>query len=236
MRHRFPFPCLLALVLALAWPAAQAARPMQTDDARIVDDKACQVESWVRRNDKSSEYWALPACSFGNLELTLGGSEQRENDGNTRHDLVIQGKTLLKTLTPNGWGLGLTLGNQRKGSDQAGQPVAGDLYLNLPATFAYRDDRFFLHANLGWLREKATSHQHTTWGLSAETAVTQKTWLIAETFASDGGKPFAQIGVRQWIVQDRVQLDATWGDRINGSSGERWVSIGLRLLSPPFLP
>ena len=27
---------------------AHAARPMLTDDARIVDPKACQLESWVR--------------------------------------------------------------------------------------------------------------------------------------------------------------------------------------------
>ena len=27
---------------------AEAARPMLTDDARIVDPKSCQLESWVR--------------------------------------------------------------------------------------------------------------------------------------------------------------------------------------------
>ncbi|WP_459948833.1 hypothetical protein [Denitratisoma sp. agr-D3] len=235
MFHRFSALGLVAGICALALPHAQAARPMQTDDARIVDDKACQLESWVRRNQDSSEYWAMPACAFGNFELTVGGAELRQQGGDIHRDLLLQGKTLLKPLTSDGWGLGFTLGNQRKGSDIGGSSLAGDLYLNLPATFAYRNDQLLFHANLGWLREKASRHQHTTWGLSAETAVTQSTWLIAETFANDGGKPFVQLGMRQWIVQDRVQLDATWGDRIHGT-GERWISIGLRLLSPPFLP
>jgi hypothetical protein len=36
-----------------------------------------------------------------------------------------------------------------------------------------------------------------------------------------------------------VQIDATYGDRFGASEfgkNERWFSIGLRLLSPAFLP
>jgi len=36
-------------------------------------------------------------------------------------------------------------------------------------------------------------------------------------------------------VPDLAQLDATYGNRNGGESGERWFSIGLRLLSEPFL-
>jgi hypothetical protein len=35
---------------------AYAARPMMTDDARIIDDKSCQVESWVRNNHSPPLY------------------------------------------------------------------------------------------------------------------------------------------------------------------------------------
>lgn len=59
----------LLLCLAAGSLHAHAARPMITDDARIVDAKACQVESWVKDNKGSTEYWAIPACNFtGNLE------------------------------------------------------------------------------------------------------------------------------------------------------------------------
>jgi hypothetical protein len=51
---------------------AEAARPMLTDDARIVDPKSCQLESWVRDSKHVTEYWALPACNVGeNLEAQL---------------------------------------------------------------------------------------------------------------------------------------------------------------------
>ncbi|MCL2635297.1 MAG: hypothetical protein FWD50_01535, partial [Betaproteobacteria bacterium] len=73
-----------------------AVRPFFTDDARLVDYKACQVESSIRSERDSTEYRLLPACNFtGNLELTLGGARTSYDDGKTRTtDVVIQGKTL----------------------------------------------------------------------------------------------------------------------------------------------
>jgi hypothetical protein len=60
-------------------------------------------------------------------------------------------------------------------------------------------------------------------------------YFIPEIFRSEPGKPFYQVGLRYWLVKDRVQMDATYGDRF-GSQGSHWVSIGLRLLTPAFLP
>ncbi len=58
------FPALFVVpFLFLSIAPAHAARPMYTDDARIVDPKSCQVESWIRFNRDSTEYWALPACN-----------------------------------------------------------------------------------------------------------------------------------------------------------------------------
>ncbi|BCU06419.1 hypothetical protein [Allochromatium tepidum] len=59
---------------------------------------------------------------------------------------------------------------------------------------------------------------------------------IVETLGQDQGKPFHQLGLRHWLAPDRVQLDATYGNRNGGGTGERWFSIRLRLLSVPFLP
>ena len=42
--------------------------------------------------------------------------------------------------------------------------------------------------------------------------------------------------MRYWIVKDRVQMDATVGNRLDTTTEDRWFSIGLRLLSPPFIP
>lgn len=211
---------------------AQAARPMITDDARIVDSRACQVESWVRDGRRSAEYWALPACNFtGNLELTLGAARTRE-DGHTRTtDVVVQGKALFKPLDTNGWGIGLAAG-----MDQHPQAGARDWYAYMPASFSFRADTLVTHTNLGWLRAGETGRDHLTWGLGTEARLSEETWLVAEVFGQDRDASFRQLGLRHWLVPNRVQIDATFGDRNGGDRGARWFSIGLRLLSLPFLP
>jgi len=225
-------PLRLALLSAalLAVNAAHAARPMITDDARIVDAKACQLESWVQKNSDSTETWALPACNFtGNLELTLGGAMTREEGRTQTTDVVMQGKTLFKTIEPNGWGIGLAAGTVRHSLVDT-----RDWYAYVPTSLSFRNDAVVVHTNVGWLR--ARGRNRLTWGLGTEARLGERTWLIAETFGQNQGKPFHQLGLRHWLVPDRVQLDATYGNRNGGGNGERWFSIGLRLLSVPFLP
>jgi hypothetical protein len=227
-------PLRLALLGAalLAPHAAQAARPMMTDDARITDAKACQLESWVKKNPDSTEWWALPACNFtGNLELTVGGALTREAGHSRTTDTVIQGKTLFRTLEADGWGIGLAAGT-------VGRPQADarDWYAYVPASFSFADEAVVIHGNLGWQRAGDVRRERLTWGLGSETRLGENTWLIAEVFGENQGKPFHQLGLRHWLVTDRIQIDATYGDRNGRSGGERWFSVGLRLLSLPFLP
>ena len=224
-------PLLLAVLMALTPMNSHGARPMLTDDARTVDAKACQVESWVRSNQGSKEYWALPACNFtGNLEVTFGGARTADAEGASLTDVVLQGKTLFRTLEPGGWSVGLAIGAIR-------HPGNGhELYSYVPASFSYLNDKVFLHTNAGVLHNTVTSSTRATWGVGTETALGERTWLIAETFQQKEGRPFFQAGVRHWIVPNRVQIDATLGNRFGSHSNERWFSIGVRLLSPAFLP
>lgn len=221
-----------ALLLA-TFSAAHAARPLITDDARVVDYKACQVESWVKKNSDSTEYWALPACNFtGNVEVALGGAMTHDPQGTSVSDVALQVKTLVRPLTTDGWGAAFSVGTVRH------RQLTGerDWYVNVPVSFSFRDDRFVLHTNVGALREQETRRTLATWGIGSETRLTDRTWLIAESFGQQHGKPALQMGLRHWIIENRVQIDATYGAPLHHPAGERWVSIGLRLLSPPFLP
>jgi hypothetical protein len=214
-------------------PLVHAARPMITDDARIVDDKSCQIEAWVKANHDSEEYWAMPSCNFtGNLELAVGGAVTRQNGDSKTTDLVLQGKTLFKTLEPNGWSWGLVAGITSH--PDLSRKFPGDLYAYVPASFSFRNDVVVVHTNLGWAHTKADHHDAMTWGAGAEVQMLPSTWLIGETYGENQGKPYVQVGVRHWLVPNRVQIDTTYGNRIDG--GESWISIGLRLLSPAFLP
>jgi hypothetical protein len=223
-----------ACLLLAATAPAFAARPMITDDARIVDAQSCQVESWLRRNrDHSTELWALPGCNpGGDAEITLGGGWQR-SEGETRNtDRVLQAKTLWRTLQgDSAWAWGTALG-------AVDRPQAGgtDFYGYLPLTVKLVGERLFLHANLGLRRDGAERRNVTTSGLALEGQWSPRVWLVGETFVQDRGRPLYQLGVRFWVVPDRVQVDTTYGDRTGAGGNERWVSVGLRLLSPPFLP
>jgi hypothetical protein len=228
-----------AVILVLAGGTAWAARPMITDDARITDAKACQLESWVRVKRDSHERWALPACNFsGSWELTVGGAVGNADDGMHTTDLLVQGKTLFRPLAANGWGAGLVLGTVSHPLIDPGRNLLGDVYAYLPLSLSLADDRFVLHANFGALHERSGGRNRATWGFGSETQLADGTWLIAETFGQSGERGFYQVGVRHWLVPHHVQVDATYGNRIGpvGADSERWFSLGLRLISLPFLP
>ena len=235
-RRAFTTPHIAALLLVAATAdPARAARPLITDDARVVDAHACQVETWIKRNHGSTEYWALPACNFtGNLELTLGGARTRDRGDDSAtysSDVQMQGKTLFRPLETNGWGMGLVAGTVRHP-----QLPSRDWFAYVPTSFSFVDDRFVVHTNIGWLRDGESSRHRMTWGVGSETRLADRTWLIAEVFGQHQGKPSHQIGLRHWIVADRIQVDLTYGNRSGERVEDRWFSIGLRLLTPAFLP
>ncbi len=227
---------LVALIAAtlLLSPATYGARPLITDDARLVDAKGCQLESWVRSNQGSREYWALPACNItGNLEFTLGGGRTTDAEGSRTTDLVFQGKALFKPMAADGWGFGLAAGAIRHPGE--GRRI-GDLYAYVPASFSVNGDKAFVHANVGVSRNIATASTRATAGVGTEVQLSERAWLIAETYKQNEGRPFFQAGARYWILPNRVQLDATIGNRFGSRGDERWFSLGLRLLTPAFLP
>jgi len=229
----------LATLALLCIPAADAtaARPMITDDARVVDPKACQVESWIRRNRESTEMWALPACNpTGDFELTFGGARTSEHGESAFTDQVLQVKTILKPLEAGGWGLGFAVGTLRHPRRESANGWPGDAYFYVPLSFSFNDDAWVVHVNAGAVNRRDLGRRVATWGLGNEIRLRDDLFFIPEIFRSEPGRPFYQVGLRYWIVKERVQMDATYGNRAASDTSERWFSIGLRVLSPPFLP
>lgn len=224
------------MIVALAGPA-QAARPLITDDARIVDPKSCQIETWARRNADSSEFWTLPACNpTGNVELTFGGAMTRELGSTATTDVQMQAKTIFRALETNGWGIGLAVGNLRRPHAAPQRDFAANLYGYVPMSYSFADDTVVLHTNVGAARPQAASAHRVTWGIGAELKLHERLFIIPEIFNQAGGRPLYQAGLRYWIVPGRVQVDTTYGDRLGSSQGQRWFSVGFRLLTPAFLP
>lgn len=222
-------PLLALLILLAIEPAAHAARPMITDDARLTDAGACQVESWVHLHGSQHEFWALPACNpGGNFELTFGGALAYADGYQESGALVIQGKTLLKPLETNGYGIGFAAGY----ATQPGSAHTGNPYFYVPVSFSLADDQVVIHTNLGYTRERENQENRLTWGIGSEIEITPRSYLIAESYGQDKGNPFFQMGVRYWIIPGHVQIDTTYGSRFGAISDQHWFSIGLRLISP----
>ena len=233
-----------AVVIAFAGAASaaagftHAARPMITDDARIVDAQSCQLETWTKRNADSTEYWALPACNpTDNLEITVGGARTNEEGATHATDEVVQGKTLFRRLDEEGGlGVGLAVGTVRHPhrETQAGWP--GDPYFYVPVSKSFLDGRWVSHLNLGASRQRDEGRNVATWGLGHEVELRPELFLIPEVFHNAPGHPFYQVGLRYWILKDVVQVDATYGNRFAADTHDRWISVGLRILAPRILP
>lgn len=219
---------LLALPIAFAAPA-QAARPMITDDARLTDAGACQMETWLHSHREQRDLWVLPACNpGGNFELTFGGAGAYADGQKQSGAMLVQGKTLFKPLDTNGWGIGLAAGYATQpGSGQSGSP-----YFYIPLSFSLADDRLVIHTNLGNLRERETQKNRLTWGIGGELQTTDRLYVIAETYGQDQGNAFFQTGLRYWLLPGHIQVDTTYGSRFGHIQDDRWFSIGLRLITP----
>jgi hypothetical protein len=215
---------------------AHAARPMNTDDANIVDEKSCQLEAWVKTTRTSLERWAMPGCNVGgDLELTVGGNAQTEEAVGKTQFWVGQVKKRWVPVGENSVGISTTVGTMATRPATADRSNDKDYYLNVPVTVPLGEDRF-VHFNAGWVQHQSLGVSRPTWGVGGELPLTASVIGIAESYGEAAMGTRYQVGLRIWVVPQRVQIDTTYGNRVGQPEHERWFTLGLRLLSPAFLP
>jgi hypothetical protein len=195
------------MFLALASAHGMAARPLVTDDARVLERGHCQVEAFYKeqRNYSGSEFWFIPACNPG-IELTVGGNRI---DG--ERNLVVQAKTLIRELPGNGYGLAASAG-----------AFGGHGFANAIASFSFLGERAVVHANAGYFEAP-------TWGLGLELAFSARLTAVAETYGQRGEMPTLHYGIRYAIIPERLQLDVTRGDH-SAEPATRFYTVGIRLM------
>jgi hypothetical protein len=214
---------------------AKAARPMLTDDARIVDPKACQLESWVRNSKDVTEYWALPACNVSeNLEVTIGGGLEGEHGHSSFANELYQLKSIIQPIAMNQTGFAIVLGNGRDPKRTMNRAIQ-DWYLNVPISYPY-NDRLVIHTNLGVTHLTDEHKEKMNWGLSSEYNYNERIDLISEVFNQSSNSTYFQFGLRYWLIKNRAQIDTTYMNSFNRIGEDQSFSVGLRLLSLPFLP
>lgn len=216
--------------VALIFPSCVfAARPFVTDDARLTTGGSCQFESWTRIYPDGREVWALPACNpSGDLEFTFGGGRARYDGESATRDYVLQAKTLFRPLETNGWGWGLAAGTIRHPEINPGPNLLGNTYAYVPVSLSLHDDRVVVHANLGWLKDRASGRSSASWGIGGEFSLHPGLLGIAETYGDSHGMAYGQMGVRYSVIPDLFQVDATAGQQLAGPGKSHWLSFGIR--------
>lgn len=218
---------MLLFAIALVPLAASGGRPFFTDDAALANADACQVELWWQGSPDTHEGWVVPACNpLGNLELAVGATTF-ENDGlGATESVVLQGKTLLRTLRPGDFGIGLAAGLTR--ADEGG---AGTDYAYVPFSLMSATGATVVHVNVGWQRDRERESSRTTWGIGIGHDFTDRFFAFAEAF--DSLDPTIQVGISVRLIPNRAHVDITYG-RIGLSSDTfGFYSVGLNIYLPP---
>lgn len=226
-------PAVLGLCLGLASLPAFAARPFNTDDARIVDAGGCQIETFVKkqRNAGEREDWFLPGCNpGGSHEFTFGGLNIRNDAEGRASALIAQAKTLLKPLQADGYGVALTLGATRQRPFAADPASHWSPFVNLISSISLRSDAVVVHVNAGALDDRNAGMMRPTWGIGGEILIAPRLYAIVESYGQKGEKAGEQIGVRYWAVPNRLQVDGTLGSQRSGPPARSWISLGIRFL------
>ncbi len=221
----------LAAALALAWmPPAQAGRPLQTEDAAVLERGDCEIEL-VAAQERAA---TLPPVRGGSAQFGCGVGLQTQAavfggrsrvEGQRSDTLALVGKTALRKLTEDSlgvtvaWGLGAT---RETGSSFEHE----DTQLKLVLTQPLAD--WLLHANLGWARSQAARSDSTLWSLAAERSGLGPLDAMAEVFGDDRSAPWINAGLRWNAIPGKLFVDGSYGVQLKRERG-RLLTLGLKI-------
>jgi hypothetical protein len=209
MRH------LPALGLALAVCGAEAGRPLQGEDAPVIDARACEIEGaysdWRTGEDNTPQSYVQLGCGVGGeTELAVQVLKPRE--------LGLAGKTrLLAAPWAHGEAaLSLAWGLTQRRVDAGWR--RGSLVINLAATLPVTAD-WMTHWMIGHQRDGIERRRSTNWALGVEHngLGDDGRWQpMAEVFGDDHGHPWLNAALRFAVRPERVFIDASLGRRLGG--------------------
>jgi hypothetical protein len=219
--------------LAASLPAF-AGRPLTTEDAAVLEDKACQLETWVDRSRNATQGWLVPACNFGlGIEWQVGVSREWSGGSSRMPESYLQAKGLFRELKEDSpWGVGWVAGVTRRPANEDHKGWENP-YLLLPVSWSAGDFNF--HFQPGWARDREAGRELAVWGFAVE-HTSKPLDIVAEVFGQNSEKPYVRGGLRWTPIHERLDIDLTYVARVSGTKDERFVSLGLVWYGPPILP
>lgn len=220
---------------ALQGAPAQAARPLQTDDAGVLAQGDCEVEAaWARQRQAPGEGGRETSVQLG---CGVGWQSQvdfglaRLRGASHESGAALGGKTGLWQAQATGedGGGALALGwglSAAKAQGGAWRHAGSSLTLigSLPVT-----GPLTLHANLGHERDEIENQRATTWGLALEHAGlgADARWVpVAEVYGDDRSRARWNLGLRHNVEVEKFVLDLAFG-RPFGRHRPSLLTLGL---------
>jgi hypothetical protein len=224
-----------ALFAATTSVVVHAGRPLTTEDASVVPDKACQLEAWVDRSREATQGWLAPACNFGaNIEWQAGFARTHVGGDGYYSGSYLQAKALLRPLAPDAFAFAVIVGANRFPAQEAHRGYE-NAYVIVPVTMQM-GEATLAHLNLGWARDRLLDRDATLWGAAIEHAMSPRWAVLAEAFGENAGRPFLRIGGRATAITNRLDIDVSVVARPGGTRAERFVSLGFHWQTDAFLP
>lgn len=222
----------LPLLALLAAGTAHAGRPLQTEDAGVIDAGGCEIEGVHERLRVSGETARDTALTFScgigwRSQLGITGSRARA-DGESASGAALGGKTRLWSAGDHGpaltvaWSLAWAraAGSWRHAEDEA------RLVWSMPAGPGT------LHLNVGHARDRIERSSSTPWGVGWEHGGVEAGGVtlapMAEVYGDGRGGHAWNVALRATLVPERFYLDGSYG-RQTGGVGGRLVTVGFKV-------
>ena len=228
-----------AVLLLVLSGGAQAGRPLATEDAGVIDAGGVELESYFSRFSERDE-----APVFGrNIQPSVGvgfgtqfgvgfGHSTQSGSGGAERQISLSGKTSIKTLTDQDWGLALAYGVSKVRSpseDDEESPRYRYSGAAVNAAFTLPRGDWNFHANLGWQREHLAHRSLTNWALAAERKnAVGPVDLALETYGNDQDPAWLGVAARWSVIDERLFLDSSYAMQLSSTRARQWT-LGLKL-------
>jgi len=213
------------LRLAPLWATLSASSPLHAAASLLVDDAGttpqgtCQLESWTRHAASHLELTAVPACTLGGTELSLGLSHLR---GEGTLPWALGAKRALRHWHDER----LQLAASIETAGDVRQAGARSWALNLPLSVALdRQALSAAHFNAGWSRSR--HERGITLGAGVDIRIAASWSLLAEQARDAARHRSSQLGIRRHL-RGEASLDLLAG-RADGRTATSWITVGLNL-------
>lgn len=219
-----------AVALALLGAGhAYAGRPLQTEDAGVLERGACEVELvGSRLKDEVSQTVRGGSAQFGcgvgiSSQFALAASQARS--GEARSDaLALLGKTALRTPTDDSAGIVIAWA---VGGDQPSGESFRHATTELKLVATQPLGAWLVHGNLGAARSERERLNRTVWSAAAERTGLGPVDAMAEVFGDDRSDAWLNGALRWHVIDDTLFIDGSYGVQMN-SGRARLVTLGLK--------